>query len=66
MFQHDVAPAESSSVRRDVDAAVGHVGGDGHEFIDETRPPHQSEGVDQFPVVSDDAQNVTCGGNTES
>ncbi len=53
-------PAESTSIRRDVDTAVGQVGGDGHELIDETGPTHQSEGVDQLVMISNHTENVTC------
>jgi len=58
-------PAEASSIRRDVDAAVGQIGGDGHKLVDETCPTHQSEGADQLMVVSNYTENVTCGRNTE-
>lgn len=39
-------PAQTTSVRRDVDTAVGQVGGDGHKLIDKTCPAHQPEGAD--------------------
>lgn len=45
-------PAESPSIRRDVDAAVRQVGGDGHKLVDESCSSHQSEGVDQFVMIS--------------
>lgn len=54
-------PAETSSIRGDVDTAVSQVGGDGHKLVDESRPTHQSEGADQFVMISDYAQNVSCG-----
>ena len=60
------SPAETSSVRRDVDAAVGQVGGDGHKLVDETCSTHQPEGVDQLMMISDDTQNVTCGPDTDT
>lgn len=41
-----VPPAQTTSVRGDVDAAVGQVGGDGHKLVDETGPAHQPEGAD--------------------
>lgn len=58
-------PAETSSIRRDVDAAVGQVGGDGDKLIDKTRPAHQSEGVDQLVVISNHTENVACRHHTD-
>lgn len=53
-------PAESSSVRGDVDAAIRGVGGDGHKLVDESCPSHQSEGADQLAMVSYHTENVAC------
>lgn len=53
-------PAESPSVRGDVDAAVRGVGGDGHKLVDEPCPPHQSEGADQLAMVTYHTENVAC------
>lgn len=57
----DILPAESSSVRGDVHAAVGQVGRYGHELVDETGPAHESESADQFVMVSYHAEDVSCG-----
>lgn len=59
-------PAETTSIRWDVDAAVCQVCGDWHKLIDETRPAHQPEGVDQLTMVSNDTQDVTCGVRQET
>lgn len=52
-------PAQTTSIRRDVDAAVGQVGGDGHKLVDKTCPAHQPEGADEFLMISDHTKNVT-------
>lgn len=54
-----LSPAETASIRGDVDATVGQVGGDGHKLVDETCPAHQSEGVDQLVMISNHTKNVT-------
>lgn len=53
-------PAETSPIGRDVDAAVGQVGGDWHKLCDKTCPAHQSEGADKLAIVSNHTENVTC------
>lgn len=54
-----LSPAQTTSVRGDVDAAVGQVGGDGHKLVDEPCPAHQSEGVDELVMISNHTENVT-------
>lgn len=59
-------PAQTASVRGDVDAAVGQVGGDGHKLVDKTCPAHQPEGAHQLLMISDHTKNVTWWCNTSA
>lgn len=61
----DVPPAETTSIRRDVDAAVRQVGGNGHKLVDKTGAAHQSEGVDKLMMISNHTEDVTCRQNTD-
>lgn len=53
-------PAEATSIRRDVDATIGQICGDGHKLVDETRPAHQPEGVHELMMVSNHTEDITC------